>query len=194
MLAVALVATGCDGNRSPTTAQTRPVAVAYSGIVASRMHVVRVRFCDLVPTRTLTRVIGGTPVAARGWANGARIPGVAGADLGHEIGCAWTGPAGVVARAWVFARPVTGAFAASIVAAARHQPSCANRPNPVFGTPAMTQVCSARSGSVRVRHAGLFGDTWLTCELQAPRTSVPVLVLRTDDWCAAVVSALDTAG
>ncbi|MCW2854893.1 MAG: hypothetical protein JWR52_508 [Marmoricola sp.] len=194
VLATALALGGCHGSPGPTAAGTPRTAVAYSAIVASRMHVVRVRFCDLVPARDVSRATGGTPAAAISWGNGARIPVVAGADVGHELGCAWTGPTGTVARAWVFARAVTPAFAASIVAGAASERRCSGRPNPVFGRPAMTQVCSGPPGSVRVRHAGLFGDTWLTCEIQASRQSVPVLLLRADDWCAAVASALDTAG
>ncbi|MCW2755289.1 MAG: hypothetical protein JWQ32_2700 [Marmoricola sp.] len=194
VLAAALALGGCHGSPRPAAVGTPRTSVAYSAIVASRMHVVRVRFCDLVQAREVRRATGGSRAAAISWGNGAPIPVVAGADVGHELGCSWTGPTGVVARAWVFARPVTGAFAASIVAAAAHQRSCTGRPNTIFGKPAMTQVCSGPSRSVRIRQAGLFGDTWLSCEIQASRQSVPVLLRRTDDWCAAVASALDTAG
>jgi hypothetical protein len=94
----------------------------------------------------------------------------------------------------VFARPVTSAFAASIMAEAARQHACSARPNAVFGHPATTQTCSGPARSLRVRIAGLFGDTWLSCELEQPHGSAATIVVQTEDWCAAVASALDTAG
>lgn len=193
VVAAALGATGCSSHQSPAVVQT-PAAVGYAQLVPARMQVVRVRFCDLVSRSAVSRALAGTPSTSGRWDNGAAIPGVTGADIGHELGCSWTGPGGAVARAWVFARPVTAAFAGSVVASAAHVPGCTVKANPVFGKPALTQVCSTPARSVRVRQAGLFGDTWLSCEVQASGQSVAVLTRRSDDWCAAVASALNTAG
>ncbi len=46
---------------------------------------------------------------------------------------------------------------------------------------------------MRVRHAGLFGQTWLTCELAATGDDLAGLRERTDDWCVEVANTLNTA-
>jgi hypothetical protein len=58
----------------------------------------------------------------------------------------------------------------------------------------MLQSCAQPGGVDRMRRAGLFGDTWLTCELSLP-TSVPDATRRArlDTWCATVVAALRTS-
>lgn len=191
MAAAVLASAGCSSHQRPAALQTSP-AVDYAHLAPAHMHLVRVRFCDLVAARAVSAAVAGAPASSSRWDNGARIPVVAGADIGHELGCAWTGPTGAVARAWVFARPVTTAFATSVVAATTHDPGCTGHPNTVFGRPAVTQVCQEPGHAVRMRQAGLFGDTWLSCELQA-RESSAALTRRSNDWCAAIASALNTA-
>ena len=41
----------------------------------------------------------------------------------------------------------------------------------------------------RVRHAGLFGQTWLACEVEGPRVEDE----RAEQWCVTLVNSLDTA-
>jgi hypothetical protein len=112
--------------------------------------------------------------------------------VAHELGCAWTGPGGTHARAWVFGRPVADAFASTLVRQAGRQTGCTSDPAPTFGTPALLQTCTLAGGVQRVRRAGLFGDTWLTCELIGAASAESRA--RLDTWCASVVAALDTSG
>jgi hypothetical protein len=114
-------------------------------------------------------------------------------DVGHEIGCAWTATGGAAARAWVYARPVTAALASTVVRAAGHQRDCTAERATVLGDPALVQRCSLAGGLARERRAGLFGDTWLTCELTLPAaTPAAQHRSRLDAWCATIVAALRT--
>ncbi|MFL6156988.1 MAG: hypothetical protein ACJ72D_12885, partial [Marmoricola sp.] len=155
---------GCGGDDGPATAPS-PAPTSIAGLDSAAMRVVRVPFCDLVPAASIRTAVGGTPATATTWGNGDPVPGTAKADAAHELGCSWTGPSGTTARAWVFARPVTAAFAGTLVRAAGRERGCRAVAGPTFGTPTLTQTCVRAGGIRRVRHAGLFGDTWLTCEV-----------------------------
>ena len=136
---------------------------------------------------------GGHPLNAfKIWDGGLGIWGaVALGGVGAWIGCAWTGAGGAAARAWVFARPVDASSADEIVRAAGRQADCSAEPTPVFGAPALLQNCKLAGGLVRARRAGLFGDTWLTCEVTAPAATPEKQRTSTlDSWCATVVAAL----
>ena len=56
----------------------------------------------------------------------------------------------------------------------------------------MTQTCREPEPSGCVRHAGLFGQTWLSCEVTDPTDGVPAVRARADQWCVEVVNALNT--
>ena len=192
---VGLLAAGCSGGGQPrggkpATARPTPLAKLDTGT----LRVARATFCDQVSPTEVRRALGAKPDADEHWDNGDPVPSTGpgdstgSGDVGHELGCAWTTTAGSAARAWVFARPVTSDFAGTLVAQAGRQPDCTAAPARDFGTPAVLQTCTRPSGTERVRRAGLFGDTWLTCELAGPAASRPRA--RLDDWCAAVVAAL----
>jgi len=187
LLAAPLLA-GCSGSgHSPAkpAATTTPIGK----IDAASVRIVRARFCDRVPAADVRAVLGGKPASDDSWGNGDPIPdqGSGTGETGHELGCAWTGAGGTAARAWVFARPVTADFAGALVRQAGQQPGCTAEPTPTFGRPALLQTCTLAGGVQRVRRAGLFGDTWLTCEASGPAAD---LAKRADHWCAAVVAAL----
>ena len=97
------------------------------------------------------------------------------------------------ARAWVFARPVTARLASRVVRDAAGQERCRTAGNAGFGDPSYRQVCRV-GDTQRARRAGLFGQTWLTCELTVP-ASTPAREVdqRTDAWCVEVVNALNTS-
>ena len=193
MLAVVLVASlagGCSGGgqgraAGPATARPTPL----TKLVTGRVTIARATFCDQVASAAVRRALGGQPGDAAHWDTGAPVPTTSG-DLGHEIGCAWTTTTGAAARAWVFARPVTADLAGTLVAQASHQAGCTAAQASHFGSPSLLQTCSQPGGTERVRRAGLFGDTWLTCELSGPASSQPRR--HVDDWCAAVVASLRT--
>lgn len=188
-LLVAPLLAGCSGSAqspAPRTASPTPLAK----IDAKTVRLVRARFCDRVPDDVLRAALGGKPQSDDSWGNGDPVPDEQGGsgETGHEVGCAWTGPAGAAARAWVFARPVAADFAATLVRQAGRQPGCTAEQTPTFGSPALLQTCTLAGDVHRVRRAGLFGDTWLTCEISGPAS--PTASARLDRWCAAAVAAL----
>jgi hypothetical protein len=189
VLASSLLA-GCSGSdRTPPAATAAPTPIARLDL--ARIRVARAQFCDRVPDAAVRRALGGKPEADDTWANGDPVPNGSPGDVGHEIGCAWTGADGAAARAWVFARPVTADFAGTLVAQAGKQPGCTSAAASVFGSPALLQTCPVSPGLARVRRAGLFGDTWLTCEVTGAVATRPRA--RLDTWCATVVAALEVS-
>lgn len=160
------------------------------------LKVVRVAFCDLVQKQAIRRALAGPARSSTEWANGERVPGTKPGDIGHEVGCAWTGTKGRTARAWVFARPVSSSFALSLVKSAAREPRCRVVAGPRFGHPSVTQICSLSGGGVkggvtRVRYAGLFTHTWLTCEVTGSRTKRAAVKQRAGTWCVDVATTLD---
>jgi hypothetical protein len=182
---------GCSGSDEPQAKRTA-APTPVEDLVVAEVRLVRGAFCDRVPGPAVEAALGAEADADDAWSNGDPVPGSGegSGEVGHEIGCAWTGPAGAAARAWVFARPVSTDLAATLVADAGRQQGCTAEPTPTFGAPAVLQTCTLADGVQRVRRAGLFGDTWLTCEVSGA-TSGDV-GRRTDRWCAAVVAALDS--
>jgi hypothetical protein len=185
---LAALASGCSGShdrRTATTAAPTPIARLRSADV----RLVRAPFCDRLPATAVRRALGAEPDAHDTWGNGDPVPGTSDSgDIGHELGCSWTATSGATARAWVFARPVTADFATTLVGQAGTQQGCTAQPATVFGTPAILQTCALAGGVQRDRRAGLFGDSWVTCEVAGPESTDPRA--RLDAWCADVVAAL----
>lgn len=195
VLALLLVGTACGGE---TRSAPEPSPTPIARLNTTSMQVPRIAFCRLVDQDAVATALGGAAASDTSYGNGDEeaLAGV-GRDVVHELGCTWTGkadPAGVtVARAWVFARPVESGFARTVIASGSRTPGCRAVSGPTYGSPTTTQVCTrvpgAPAGTQRVRHAGLFGQTWLTCELQGPGD----LRDRADTWCVEVANALNTA-
>ena len=183
------VVTGCSGSHDPAP-RTTPSPTPIGKLQPGSVRLVRAGFCDRLPGSAVTAALCGRPTGDQSWGNGDPVPDATGSsgDVGHEIGCGWTGADGAVARAWVFARPVPSAFATSLVGQAGRQQGCTAAAAPVLGSPSVLQTCTLPGNVERVRRAGLFGDTWLTCELSG--APAPDLEKRTDRWCAAVVGAV----
>jgi len=191
----ATVLAGCGGNDVPAAAPSAS-ATPISELQSSQMTVVRVEFCDLVDRAAIRRALAGAATSASSWTNGDPVPGAGSGDIGHEVGCAWKGPKGRTARAWVFARPVSPSFARSLVAAAADATGCRVVAGPAFGKPTVAQICTltgsgANGGTTRVRYAGLFTDTWLTCEVTGPLGERAQAKARAGTWCVSVATTLD---
>jgi hypothetical protein len=186
-----VVMTGCseDEKAAPDPAPT-PIA----SLNTAEMELPRIEFCQLVPEKAVEDAVGGKPVSHSSYGNGdeVEVTGV-GKDVVHEIGCSWTSDDGTTARAWVFARPVDTAFAQSVIASGRKTKGCRTVAGPPYGNPAATQICRTADGKQRLRHAGLFGQTWLTCELATIRAEPTELRDSTDAWCSEIANALNTA-
>jgi len=182
---------GCaQEKKAAPEAEPTPIA----NLNTAAMQVPRIEFCALVRDSAIAQALDGKPDSDGSYGNGdeEELPDI-GTDVVHEIGCWWTGADGTEARAWVFARPISQAFAQTVVDAGRKTKGCSTVPGPAFGEPSATQLCRFPDGEQRVRHAGLFAQTWLTCELAATEVEVPELRSRTDRWCVEVLSALNTA-
>ncbi len=189
-LLLVLTVGGCGGEEQ---AARPPAPTPMARLNTTAMQVPRIEFCELVPDKAVADALGGEPDDTTSYGNGdeQQLPGV-GTDVVHEIGCSWTTKEGAAARAWIFARPVETAFARTVVASSRTASGCHLVRGPEFGRPSLTQVCRRPAGNVRVRHAGLFGQTWLTCEVSADDKATAVRS-RADDWCVQIANALDTA-
>jgi hypothetical protein len=190
VVALGLTLTACaDEKKAAPEASATPIA----SLNTVAMQLPRIEFCGLVPGSAVSDALGGKPVSDTSYGNGDEVdlPGV-GKDVVHEIGCSWTAEDGTTARAWVFGRPITREYARTVIASSKRTKGCRTVPGPAYGKPATTQLCR-RSEGVRVRHAGLFGQTWLTCELAATGDDLTGLRARTDRWCVEVANTLNTA-
>jgi hypothetical protein len=182
------VLAGCSGSDEPAP---KPAATSIAELDTITMDLARVAFCDLVPAKAVTAALTGAGTTAEDWGNGDRPPlDDAGSDVTHEFGCSWSRSGGFAARAWVFARPVTAGFGEQVIASTSARKGCTTRRSTAFGKPGLLQTCPLPQQRGRVRHAGLFGDTWLTCEVAGPAGRAAPRQ-RADAWCAAVASALD---
>ena len=180
-----LTVAGCSSDDPAAEPTARATPISRLDIGAIRL--VRAEFCDRVPDAAVRDALGADLEADESWGNGDPVPGSSGTgDVGHEIGCGWSAADGSAARAWVFARPVSADLAGSLVRQAGRQKGCTAARTREFGSIALLQTCTLPVGTERVRRAGLFGDTWLTCEVTG---SPDRLHARADGWCAAVVAA-----
>ena len=189
VVVLCLLVTSCSGDDQPSADPSSARPTPITRLDSASMKVVRVAFCDLVPKAAVRRALAAAPTGSTSWRNGDPLKD-AGGEVGHEFGCAWRGSRGQAARAWVFARPVSPAFARTLVRLAATERGCRSGAGPGFGDPALVQDCVRPGGTRRVRHAGLFGDTWLSCEVSG-RSAKPALLRRADAWCVSVASALD---
>lgn len=192
VLATALLVAGCSED---TTTAPRPSPTPLADLNTTSMQVPRIEFCKLLPATAVSKALGGRPDSSTSYRNGDETDVAdVGTEVVHEIGCTWSKDDGTAARAWVFARPVDDAFARQAIASSRKVDGCSLDRRTAFGDPSVTQTCRQPGGSTRVRHAGLFGQTWLTCEVSAPGIDLAALRQRADAWCVEVANALNTAG
>jgi hypothetical protein len=191
VLAAALL-TGCS--EEETTAP-KPAPTPLASLNAAAMEIPRIEFCPLVPDSAVEEALGAGPDSDASYGNGDEVdlPGE-GAEVVHELGCVWSTDDGASARAWVFARPVDARFARRAVASSRETQGCRVGAGPAYGDPSVTQTCRLADGTQRVRHAGLFGQTWLSCEVADRGDDLVAIRERANRWCVEVVTALDTGG
>ncbi len=178
-------------------APTGPKSVAPTPITrlnADALVLARVDFCTLVPAGAIQDAVGGSgSVTKKTWRNGDRAEvGNGVSDVVHEFGCSWS-RGGDAASAWIFARSVSPAYAGKVLAKTSHRQGCTASTGPHFGTPSQRQVCRLADGSHRVRDSGLFGDTWLTCQVSGPAGETSASIgKRADAWCVQVANATST--
>jgi hypothetical protein len=191
-LASALMVAGCSEEKAPAP---EPAPTPLASLDTTTMEIPRIEFCQLVPDEAVRDALGGKPDSDSSYGNGDEVdlPGE-GAQVVHEIGCSWSTDDGAAARAWIFARPVDAAFARTAVRSNRRVEGCTVAAGPAYGEQSVTQTCRLPDGAQRVRHAGLFGQTWLSCEVADRGARAGEIRQRADRWCVEVVNAMDTSG
>ncbi len=193
LVAAGLLLTACGGETlSPPEAEPTSMSELDAGSVV----VPQIDFCELVDEAAVTAALQGEATADSSYGNGDEVAlaTLEQPDVVHEIGCTWERTDAASARAWIFARPVRPEFAKRLVELAASK-GCTTKPTPEFAETSVLRTCPGTGAEQQqVRRAGLFGQTWLTCELQARGTDVAELEERTERWCVAVVNSLNTEG
>ena len=171
----------------------KPSPSRFEHLDLSKLPVARQPFCGLLQ-RSAVETALQAPVAhtdSYGSGDRARIaPGFK--DIADEFSCSFDAATGTEARAWLFASPVQTAEARRLARQARREPGCRRTGAPTFGTPSVATTCTTRHPSAtRVTLRGLFGDAWLSCQLQAPTTAdLTGTERRADQWCVSVATTL----
>lgn len=169
------------GSTRPSASHASHATATLTDVDTTTMLVRRQAFCDRVDTAEVTRALGGAATGTSSYGDGdsARLGNIT--DVAQEYGCAWTGPRGSSAHAWVFAPPVTRAWAQQL--AASIPSGCVRRPGPAYGNPTTAYSCTT-SHQTTVSLRGLFGDAWLSCDLTgARREAAAQVAARADRWC-----------
>jgi len=171
---------------SPAPAEPTPLA----DLDTTTLAVARASFCDAVTDETVAAALDGSPTRSAAYDDGEQVRLVRGTeDVAHEYGCLWRS-GDVIARAWVFAPPVTPERARELARETRRTEGCERlRDAADYGVRSVALVCDTPRGPV-VSHRGLFGDAWLTCTLTAPEsTDRDELLERADLYCSGVAQA-----
>jgi hypothetical protein len=184
-LALGLALAGCSNPKDtgPKVVEATPIA-SYDG---SRAQVQRISFCDRIPADAVSAAVGKTS-GTRHYGSGERAPDTG--DIAHEYGCIFDGATSLIAKAWVFAPPVTPADAAQLARDAGKARGCSTLDPYDFGSPSAGTLCRTPK-STTATYRGLFGDAWLTCTLTAPtaaKLTAEVVVDRAGKWCVQVAT------
>lgn len=179
-----------DSGVDPSVA-ARP-GTPLSSYDTSGVAVARAAFCSTVGAEPVAAALGDEPDSSTSYGNGERARVTRKVeDVAHEFDCTWVGADGTVARAWVFAPPVTPERARDLASAAAAVRGCeAVEGAPAFGSPSASVFCASGT-ELQASYRGLFGDAWLACSITAPAadTERPGLLDRAGRWCVAVAKA-----
>ncbi len=189
LVAGLLLVAGCTVDQSPGLQPTddgTPLA-SYS---TEGLSVGRSDFCGEINDGAIERALGGPSIDSANFGTGEPVevsPGVT--DIGHEFNCTFEAADGAVARAWVFAPPVTRDQADRLVRRSLKQPGCTPIPGaPAFGDPSVATSCGAE-GRATIAFRGLFVDSWLSCSLTRSGSPDEELTDQAGRWCVAVAQA-----
>jgi len=184
----------CNGDADEPPSGPAPFrTTALADYDTASAAVVRGPFCDSIDDRQVEAALGGPPRDTSEWQNGDRIEVTDRVrDVGQEFGCRFDAADGTVARAWLFAPPVTAEEAARLVRGAGKGAGCTPTDGPAFGEPSLALTCT-RGGVTRASFRGLFGDAWVVCELSRPAGATWDVVDRAGRWCVGVLEAAGRA-
>lgn len=156
----------------------------------SALPIAREPFCDRIDERYAAAALDGQVAERTSYGPGDSVslaPGLT--DVAHEFGCVFGSDAGE-AKVWVFTAPVTESEARAMVEDARGQRECSYPEDALqYGTPGVVGVCRLSGGRVQVTARGLYGDTWLTCQLTVEAGPGDALA-RAEPWCLHVATSL----
>jgi hypothetical protein len=167
---------------------------ALADLDTTSLAVGRGQFCDDLDPRQVSAAVDGDPVDSVKWANGDRVTLDTGPqdDVVHEFGCQYAGADGTIARGWSFAPPVSATAAAKLAKRAGRARGCTSGAEAAFGSPTLALTCTdAQDGSTSASYRGLFGDTWVACEVVRPTGATWDVADRAGRWCSGVLLAID---
>jgi hypothetical protein len=183
--------TSCQGDGgSDSSAPIAGTPTPLEKLDTTGLVVGRTSFCSSVASDAVEAALDSADYQGDEYGNGdaAQITDEV-KDVAHEYGCTWRTDDGHVARAWVFAPPVTPERAKRLRAGALRQGCSATRDGADFGSISVATTCGGKDSTVQ-GYFGLFGDAWLSCTLGVTGKQQPEdLPERTSDWCAAVLKA-----
>ena len=184
--------TGChdsaDSAGSSDRSSASPTGLDRMDTLA--LPVERAAFCGQLERGAPARALGGEVADATEYAPGDTVEVIEGEEaVSHEWSCTYASDAGVEARAWLFAPPITRDRGRALARDARVEGCRPVQQRVEFGRGSVGLVCDDLRGRT-VSWRGLFGDAWLACSVRAPReTRVVELADRTQLWCAEVARA-----
>jgi hypothetical protein len=177
-----------DPGTTPTAAPT-----PLSELDVSDRRVPRGPFCAALEQDAIEAALGGPVTRTEHYDSGDRARLVTGlTDIAHEYNCGYSAATGAQARAWVFAAPVTRTAALALAREAAGTGCRQLSDAPRFGSPSAASVCRIRTGAATaVTLRGLFGSSWLSCQLSARSAAgTPDLVRRAERWCVQVATTV----
>jgi hypothetical protein len=186
---------GSDDDEPASTSEQPFTTTPLAGLDVADLTVARGPFCEALDERQVDAALGSAPAQTRTWGNGDRVAlGAGGEDVSHEFGCQFDAADGTVARAWAFAPPVDTATAAILAQRATKARGCTADPAaPPYGDPSLALTCQAADGTASASYRGLFGDTWVVCEVVRPAGATWDVADRAGRWCVGVVEGIDAA-
>jgi hypothetical protein len=191
---VLLLSAGCTGGEDEPAPEAEPStpSTPLESYAADTVVLQRAPFCERISASAVEEALGGEPTRSSAYDNGERTRVSDDVrDVAHEYGCDYVAEDGTTARAWLFAPPVTSARARELIKLARGQKGCRPEPgDPGFGQHSLALVCVS-DDEMTASYRGLFGDSWLSCEISVPAGEVeqPALIDRAGRWCVQAAEA-----
>lgn len=180
-LLAALTLAGCTDSPDPAPEPDTALTTPLQGYDTATAGVQRTSFCDLIDDGEITEALGAYDGVTE-WRDGDRLREVG--DIVQEYGCRWEGER-ATGSGWVLAPPITTGQAERMLEARPTRGCRTVADAPAYGAPSRTLSCDRGS---RMRFAGLFGDAWLTCEIEG-QSQADVTRDLAGRWCVAVAQA-----